>query len=306
MPREVATLEYGIWNMRLSLPQSVGNALMASSIRMSKEPVLEFRQSLNPTFDVLQGGAKRGRSCPSKQTGLAPPLLPTCGPAIAQKRGGQVKHVPRSYVAWGKPYLPKKLEAFYTCPMKRLLNLMLIMLLMVPIEVSLSSQASAAKTGSTCTKLNAKGWDGTVPIVCKKNSKGKLVWTKFNSGSVATNYVLTLQIAKIGDTLPSTDPDAAGYCDTGGSKYQDLNSSTGVEIRDGNGNLVATGVLGSATVIDVPGQRLSTCSFKSVYKVKKTDFYQVKIGTRFNQSYSFADLEMKNWEIGLSIISYSN
>ena len=190
--------------------------------------------------------------------------------------------------------------------MKRLLHLMLIMLLVMPIEVSLSSQASAAKTGSTCKKLNAKGWDGDVPIVCKKNTKGKLVWIKFKSAPAATNYVITLQMVKIGDTLPSTSPDAAGYCDSGGSKYQDLNSSTGVEIRDGNGNLVATGVLGSATVIDVPGQKLSTCSFESVFKVKKVDFYQVKIGTRFNQSYSFADLEMKKWRINLSIVSYSN
>ena len=180
------------------------------------------------------------------------------------------------------------------------------MLLIVPIEVSISSHASAAKTGSTCKKLNAKDWDGNVPIVCKKNTKGKLVWIKFNSTPVATKYVLTLTLAKIGDTLRSTSPDAAGYCDSGGSKYQDITSSTGVEIRDGNGNLVATGVLGSATVIDVPGQNLSTCSFESVFKVKKNDFYQVKIGTRFNQSYSFADLEKKKWQINLSIVSYSN
>ena len=177
----------------------------------------------------------------------------------------------------------------------------------MPIEVSLSSQASAAKTGSTCKKLNAKGWDGEVPIVCKKNTKGKLVWIKFNSAPAATpaatNYVITLTLAKIGDTLLSTDSQAAWFCNEGGSKYQDLKSSAGVEIRDGNGNLVATGVLGSATVIDVPGQRLGTCSFKSVFQVKKADFYQIKIGTRFNQSYSFADLEKKNWKIDLSIVS---
>ena len=190
--------------------------------------------------------------------------------------------------------------------MKRLLHLMLIMVLLAPIDFSLISSASAAKTGSTCKKLNAKGWDGDKPIVCKKNTKGKLVWTKFNSQPVATNYVLTVQIVKIGDTLSSTSPEAAGYCNTGGSKYQDLNSSTGVEIRDGNGNLVATGVLGSATVIDVPGQALSSCSFESVFKVKKVDFYQVKIGTRFTQSYSLADLEMKKWRINLTIVSYSN
>jgi hypothetical protein len=184
---------------------------------------------------------------------------------------------------------------------------MLVMLLLIPIEVSLSSQANAAKTGSTCKKLNAKGWDGNVPIVCKKNTAGKLVWIKFKSAPAATpaatNYVITITLAKIGDTLLSTDSQAAWFCNEGGSKYQDLKSSAGVEIRDGNGNLVATGVLGSATVIDIPGQRLGTCSFKSVFQVKKADFYQVKIGTRFNQSYSFADLEKKNWKIDLSIVS---
>jgi hypothetical protein len=192
---------------------------------------------------------------------------------------------------------------------------MLIMLLLMPIQVSLISSASAAKSGSSCKKVNAKGWDRNVPIVCKKNTKGKLVWIKFKPTPVATsvatpvatpaatNYVLTITLGKIGDTFPSSDPKAAWFCDQGGYKYQDLKSSAGVEIRDGNGNLVGTGVLGSATVIDVPGQKLSTCYFESVFQVKKADFYQVKIGTRFNQSYSFADLEIKNWEIGLSIVS---
>lgn len=41
----------------------------------------------------------------------------------------------------------------------------------------------AAKTGSSCNKSNAKAWDGEKPIVCQKNSKGKLVWTAFGSNS---------------------------------------------------------------------------------------------------------------------------
>ena len=291
------------------------------------------------------------------------------------------------------------------------------MLLVTPIEFSLISSANAAKTGSSCKKLNATSTDGVNPLICKKNSKGKSIWVidmkelelskrdrlialnslketrslvadlekalisaqngyfeNFCKGGgflkaadiwktnierlersiekaitstedflliypdlksyapsqapktifgvcpsttiqkrsspaatpAANNYVITITLMKIGDTLPSTDTRAVSYCNEGGYKYKDLRSSAGVEIRDGNGNLVAVGVLGSATVIDVPGQRLSTCSFKSVFQVKKADFYQVKIGTRFNQSFSFADLEMKNWEIELSIISYAN
>ena len=190
--------------------------------------------------------------------------------------------------------------------MKRTLHLLLIMALLAPVEVSLISSANAAKTGSTCKKINAKSLDGKAPIVCKKNSKGKLVWQKVKSQPAATNYDLTITLVKIGDTLPSTDDRAAWYCDQGGDKYEDLNSTTGVEIRNGEGTLVGTGFLGSAKVIDVEGQRLSTCAFTSVIPVKKSDFYQVKIGTRFNASYSFADLELKNWEISLSIVSNYN
>ena len=44
-----------------------------------------------------------------------------------------------------------------------------------------SPQASAAKLGSKCTKLNSKSWDGNVPIVCLK-SNGKLKWQQFTMG----------------------------------------------------------------------------------------------------------------------------
>ena len=44
-----------------------------------------------------------------------------------------------------------------------------------------SPQASAAKLGSKCTKLNSKSWYGNVPIVCLK-LKGKLTWQQFTTG----------------------------------------------------------------------------------------------------------------------------
>ena len=50
-----------------------------------------------------------------------------------------------------------------------------------PLAVLVSPQASAAKLGSKCIKLNSKSWDGNVPIVCLK-SKGKLTWQQFTTG----------------------------------------------------------------------------------------------------------------------------
>jgi hypothetical protein len=189
--------------------------------------------------------------------------------------------------------------------LKRFLILILAFTLFIPTQFSLMSPASAAKTGSACKKLNSKGWDGDNPIVCKKNKSGKLVWTKFNSATNTTpassKYKIAINLAEVNETLGSSDSRAVGYCNDGGYKYKDIGATTGVEIRDGNGNLLATGVLGSATVIDVPGQALGTCSYAPVLEVKKSDFYQIKIGTRYDKSFSFADLEKVNWKITLFI-----
>lgn len=176
------------------------------------------------------------------------------------------------------------------------------MVLLAPIDFSLISSASAAKTGSTCKKLNAKGWDGDKPIVCKKNKSGKLVWTKFESSpTTPISYPLSIKLVVLGAVLAigQTDFDIR-VCSGGGAKYRDINSSTGVEIRDGNGSLFATGVLGSPTVI-LNSPWLSDCVFQPTIMLKKSDFYQIKIGTRYEKSFSFDDLVRENWKISLSI-----
>jgi hypothetical protein len=122
-----------------------------------------------------------------------------------------------------------------------------------------------------------------------------------NTTPASSNYKIAINLAEVNETLGSSDSRAVGYCNDGGYKYKDIGATTGVEIRDGNGNLLATGVLGSATVIDVPGQALGTCSYAPVLEVKKSDFYQIKIGTRYDKSFSFADLEKVNWKITLFI-----
>ena len=195
--------------------------------------------------------------------------------------------------------------------MKRIQSISFILILLFPLGVISALPANAAKTGSACKKLNSKGWDGNNPIVCKRNKSGKLVWTKFNTTTnqsstptptpTPTRYKLTINLGEINETFLSTDSRSVEFCNMGGYRYQDIGATTGVEIRDGNGNLLATAALGSAKVIDVPGQILGVCSFTPVLDVAKSDFYQVKIGTRYSKSFSFADFEKMKWQLELYI-----
>jgi hypothetical protein len=58
----------------------------------------------------------------------------------------------------------------------------------VSLIFTTSPNSFAEKVGSTCKKLNQKSWSGEIPIVCKKNKSGKLVWTQFSiSPSQSTN-----------------------------------------------------------------------------------------------------------------------
>jgi hypothetical protein len=187
--------------------------------------------------------------------------------------------------------------------------------------ISTLPSSFAAKTGSACKKLNAKGWDGENPIVCKK-VKNKLVWTKFEQKSpesltpqkspesltpqkspesLTNNLQITL--IEINETLAervSSEVTPERYCDIGGYKYRDISATTGVEVRDGNSALLATGVLGNSTVVVTDGI-YGNCVFTVQLNLKQSDFYQIKIGTRYNTSFSRADLERKGWKLSLFI-----
>jgi hypothetical protein len=192
--------------------------------------------------------------------------------------------------------------------MKRILRFGLVLILLLSLDFFSITSANAAKMGGTCKKINLKDWAGNTPVVCQKNKSGKLVWTKFATTTVKvsptpaipTTYKLNILLIKLKDTLHSSSPESVPYCNGGGYRYNDILATTGVEVRDGNGSLLATGVLGSAVVVDTPGTA-SSCVFKSSLDLKKTDFYQIKIGTRYNASFSFADMEAKKWAIGLNI-----
>ena len=185
--------------------------------------------------------------------------------------------------------------------MRRNSKILAIFVIFVSFISSWPQIASAAKSGSACKKVNSKSWDGNTPVVCKKVS-GKLVWTKFGAkASASSSNTLTITLYEIGETLPASNTQASWYCDNGGYRYKDISATTGVEVRDGNSGLLATGVLGTSTVVDVEGSTLGNCVYKFTTNLKKSDFYQIKIGTRYDKSYSYADLVSQNWALTLYI-----
>ena len=194
--------------------------------------------------------------------------------------------------------------------MKRFLRLLLVMALLTPFEYSLISGANAAvaKAGGTCTKLNSTSTVNGYKFTCVKSGK-KLVWSKGvkvvikatpTPTPTSIDYELSIELTENNETNFTSNTDNIGYCNNGGARYKDISATTQVEIRDGSGKLLATGVLGSAQVVYLGGP-MANCIFNPIIKFKKSDFYQVKIGNRYNASFSFTELVNQEWKIKLSI-----
>ena len=189
--------------------------------------------------------------------------------------------------------------------MKRSFSIAIMLIISLSLGAILASPASAAKTGSPCKKLNAKDWSGNQPIVCKKNNSGKLVWTKFSSNSAVKKPSVTptfenlkISLTVVNKTYGTTNPYSVEICNKSRGEG-DMWASTGVEVRDGSGSLLATGSLGTATVVDHIFGVTGDCLFTPTIAVKKSDFYQVVIGSWFNTSFSHADLSAKKWILSL-------
>lgn len=194
----------------------------------------------------------------------------------------------------------------YSKYMKSKFKSVSVLIILVLFATSWIPNASAAKVGSACKMLNAKGWDGNTPIICKKNSKNKLVWSKFSpSNPTSSTYSLSIRLVKYYDTLQNSNSNSVNLCTAGGLKYTDVIPTTPIEIRDGSGNLIATSTLGSPTVEDIVNPNsfltMGNCVYMPTIKLKVADFYQVKIGSRYSNSFSLSDLAAKGWKIELAL-----
>lgn len=193
--------------------------------------------------------------------------------------------------------------------MKSIARITVVVLAFTGVSIGNSTVATAAKIGASCKSINQKSWDGNKPIICKKNSKGKLTWSAFKVASESSSsYKISISLVKFYDTLRKDNPTAVNFCAAGGIKYPDVVPTTTIEIRDGSGNLIATSSLGTPLVEDIvnpnSGLTMGNCVYNPSVSVKKSDFYQVKIGTRYTNSFSFNDLVSKGWKVELSIGQY--
>lgn len=92
---------------------------------------------------------------------------------------------------------------------------------------------------------------------------------------------------------PGSGPDANCRGDGG---YSDISGGTDVVVRDGSGSVLAKGALG-------PGRRNGgSCTFQfTVRKIPEVDFYEVEVGRRGSLTYSFDELEARDWQVGFTL-----
>ena len=109
-------------------------------------------------------------------------------------------------------------------------------------------QASAAKLGSPCKKINSKSWDGNIPIVCLKIS-GKLKWQKFSEKSAATNKIVPSEADKFANQGCSSLPSAIiNYGNSSGGSF----NSARMRLQEASFGIV------QAAALDKKYQSLST------------------------------------------------
>lgn len=124
----------------------------------------------------------------------------------------------------------------------------------------------------------------------KKGSKIKLTIAK------PPVYQVKGAVRLIDSKIRGTDD----YC-YGSGGYSDIKGAMPVTIRDGKGNILATGNTESGKR---PSGKYSNVICKFSFKVNdvpKTDFYSVEIGRRGQINYSYEEMQEKKWELILSL-----
>lgn len=81
--------------------------------------------------------------------------------------------------------------------MRKYLGFVLTLALIAPMNLFLPNSALAAKAGAICKTNNARDKDGSISLVCKKNSSGKLVWSALSSGLSQTDFRNALKLMSV-------------------------------------------------------------------------------------------------------------
>lgn len=124
-----------------------------------------------------------------------------------------------------------------------------------------------------------------------------------NKGTKVKLIIAKSPIHQVKGSLTLVDSDIAGLDNncygTGG--YEDIQAGMSVTVRDGKGNILATGQAEN-------GRRptgefsIVKCAFNfQVDNVPKSDFYSIEVGHRGQLNYSYEEMKNKNWEVSLSL-----
>jgi hypothetical protein len=106
-----------------------------------------------------------------------------------------------------------------------------------------------------------------------------------------------------GMTLIDSDTVGTGEHCAGSGGYSDIKDAMPVTIKDGAGAIIAKGVTGDGTRPKDGGEYSSIkCRFEfKVENVPKSDFYQVEIGRRGGLTFSFDEMQKKEWKVESSL-----
>lgn len=104
---------------------------------------------------------------------------------------------------------------------------------------------------------------------------------------------LNLIDSKIGGTL--------NKCyGTGG--FDDIGPSMPVTVRDGKGNILATGTTGTGSQPQNSEYAAVECTFKfQVDNIPKSNFYSIEVNRRGELNFSFEEMQRKNWEVNFTL-----
>ena len=88
----------------------------------------------------------------------------------------------------------------------------------------------------------------------------------------------------------------AGIGCSGSGGYDDIDLGTDVMVRDETGKILANGELG------IGHERNGTCVFDfTVEDVPKADFYEVEISHRGGLTYSYKEMDERDWTMAVSL-----
>lgn len=116
------------------------------------------------------------------------------------------------------------------------------------------------------------------------------------TGCIGSSNELTVSVKLQCENGVNCEYGSGGQGCRGLGGYRDLRDGMKITVRDGDGNVLATD-----TMTDFDG----ICNFTATLEVDSTDHYQIEVGSRKPFTISKDEAEQDEWDVQLTIGSYS-